>query len=271
MLHVLALAAAATAAQPIVSGDWLQAHLKDANVRVLYVGDADDYRKGHIPGARVIDHMATVSMGTNGHRMAANDVLVRVFAKLGVSDDSHVVLYGDSPMATGWVNSALAAIGHDDHVSWLDGGIALWKSEKRPLETTTPPEATGSLTAKPAADLFVDAAWVRAHLQSPSTKILDVRSGGEWKNGHVPNATLVLWQDLFADVKTQKFKSPEEIKALLAKAGVGPNQEVVTYCAVGMRASLMGWAAASVAGAPTKIYLGSWQDWSADSKNPVVR
>jgi thiosulfate/3-mercaptopyruvate sulfurtransferase len=270
MLHALALLAASTAVQPVVSGDWLQAHLNDANVRVIYVGDAGDYKKGHIPGAHVIDHMDTVTMGGNGHRLAANDALVRVFARLGVGDDSHVVLYGDSPMATGWVNSALAAIGHGDQVSWLDGGIPLWKSENRPLETATPAAVTGTLTAKPANDLFVDAAWVREHLQSPTTKILDVRTQGEWNGGHVPGATLILWQDLFADVKTQKFKSPDEIKALFAKAGVGPNQDVVTYCAIGMRASLMAWAAKSV-GVPAKIYLGSWQDWSSDDKNPVAR
>jgi thiosulfate/3-mercaptopyruvate sulfurtransferase len=272
MLTLFVLVAAATAAQPIVSGDWLQAHLKDPSVRVIYVGDAGEYSKGHIPGARVMDHMATVAMGANGHRLAPNDALVRAFANLGVSDDSHIVLYGDSPMATGWVNSAFVAIGHGDSVSWLDGGIALWKTENRPLETIAPPPAvTGTLTAKAAPDLFVDAAWVRARLQSPSTKILDVRTQGEWNNGHIPNATLVLWQDLFADVKTQKFKSPEEIKALLAKAGVQPGQEVVTYCAIGMRASLMGWAARAVAGAQTKIYLGSWQDWSKDSANPVAK
>jgi thiosulfate/3-mercaptopyruvate sulfurtransferase len=173
-------------------------------------------------------------------------------------------------MATGWVNSALAALGHGGDVSWLDGGIAAWRAEKRPLETATPPPGAGPLTVRPNPEIFVDAAWVRAHLASPSTKILDVRSPQEWNSGHVPNATLILWQDLYADVKTQKLKSPEDIRALLAKAGVGPGQEVVTYCAVGMRASLMAWAVQSV-GLPVKIYIGSWQDWSRDSNNPIAK
>ena len=269
MLHVLALLAA-TGVEPVVSTAWLQAHLTDPQVRVVYVGDADTYKKGHIPGARVIEHMDTVEMGANGHRLAPNDALVKVFTRAGVADGSRVVLYGDSPMATGWVNSALAAIGHGGDVSWLDGGIAAWRSENRPLDATTPPPGTGPLTARPAPSLFVDAAWVRGHLNDPATKILDVRTQQEWNGGHVPNATLVLWQDLYADVKTQKLKSPEEVRALLAKAGVGPGQEVVTYCAVGMRASLMGWAVQSV-GLPVKIYIGSWQDWSRDSINPIVK
>jgi len=73
-----------------------------------------------------------------------------------------------------------------------------------------------------------------------------------------------------ATALTGSTATEKEIKALLAKAGVEPDQEVVTYCAVGMRASLMGWAARSVAGLPTKIYIGSWQDWSRDSNNPIV-
>src|SRR5262249_60402156 len=79
-----------------------------------------------------------------------------------------VVLSGDTPMARGWVNPALTAIGHGDSVSWLDGGIELWRSEKRPIETATPAPGTGPLTARPAPDLIVDAAWVKAHLDSPN-------------------------------------------------------------------------------------------------------
>jgi thiosulfate/3-mercaptopyruvate sulfurtransferase len=268
MLHVLALVAA-TGIQPAVSTQWLQDHLSDPQVRVIFVGSADNYRT-HIPGARLLDHMETAQMSGNRHLVASRDELVQAFTKAGAADGVHVVLYGDSPMATGWVYMTLASIGHGDDVSWLDGGIALWESEKRPVSTTTPPAGTGPLTAHAKPDTLVDAAYVKSHLNSPKTKVLDVRTQREWDAGHLPNATLILWQDLFADQKTQKFKSPDEIRALLAKAGVAPGQEVVTYCAVGMRASLMYWAARSV-GTPARVYVGSWQDWSSDSKNPVVR
>ena len=248
---------------------WVQAHLNDPQVRVLYVGDAATYNMGHIPGARLLEHMDTVQMGPTGHRMAPPETLVKAFSKAGVSDGARVVLYGDTPMEIGWVSSALAAIGHTD-VSWLDGGMVAWEKEKRPTDTTAPAAGTGPLTLHPAANLLVDAAWVRAHLDAPATKILDVRTQGEWNGGHIPNATLILWQDLYADVRAQKLKAPDEIKALLAKAGVAPGQDVVTYCAVGMRASLMAWAAQAV-GVPVKIYIGSWQDWRSDSNNPIVK
>src|ERR1051326_8088419 len=108
MLYIIALLAA-TSIDPIVSADWLQAHLSDPQVRVIDVGDPGEYNQGHIPGARVLDHMETVRMGADGHRLAPNDALIRALTKAGVADGTHIVLYGDSPMATGWVNSALTA------------------------------------------------------------------------------------------------------------------------------------------------------------------
>jgi thiosulfate/3-mercaptopyruvate sulfurtransferase len=266
MLHVLALLAA-TSVEPIVSTEWLQAHLNDPNVRVVDVGDRSDYDRAHIAGASFMEHMATV--GEN-HRLQPPDVLARAWAKAGVTDSTQVVLYGNSPMATGWMYMTLASIGHGDHVSMLDGGIRLWETEKRPTSQAAPPPASGTLTVRPAPDVIVDAVWVRSRLESPKIRLLDVRTTQEWNGGHLPNATLILWQDLFADQHTLKFKTREDIRALLAKAGVGPDQEAVTYCMIGMRASLMYFAARAV-GIPARVYVGSWDDWRRNSENPIQK
>ena len=266
MLHVLALLAA-TSVEPIVSTEWLQAHLNDPHVRVIFIGDRGEYDRAHIPGARFIDHMDTVG---SEHRPLPADALARALAKAGAEDGARVVLYGDSPMATGWLYMTLAIIGHGTDTSLLDGSIRLWEAENRPTSTAAPPAGSGRLTVRQAPDVMVDAAWVRSHLESPAVRVLDVRTDQEWKRGHLPGATLVLWQDLFADQRTLKFKSLDDIRALLTRAGVAANQEVVTYCAVGMRASLM-YFAARAAGVPARVYVGSFEDWRRNSTNPIVR
>jgi thiosulfate/3-mercaptopyruvate sulfurtransferase len=274
MLHVLALLAATTV-EPMVSTAWVQAHLTDPQVRIVATGDRGVYDRGHIPGARFIDHMDTLAMqnGASGmeHRLLPLADLARVLAaRAGVADGTHIVLYGDSPMQTGWIYMTLAATGHADDVSMLDGGINLWRAEDRAVSTDAPPPVAGTLTVRPATDVVVDAPYVKARLQSPDVKVLDVRTTTEWNNGHLPGATLILWQDLYADGRLQKFKSIDEIRELIKKSGVAPNQSVVTYCAVGMRASLMYWAVRA-AGIPVRVYVGSWQDWQRDSSNPIVR
>jgi len=255
------------AAQPLVSTEWLQQHLADPQVRIIATGDQGHFERGHIPGARFLEHMDTLG---GGHTLLPADKLAAILAKAGAADGTRVVLYGDSPMTTGWVYMALASIGREADVSLLDGGIELWRSEGREVSTTPAPAATGKLTVRAAPDVSVDATWVKNHLDSPAVRLLDVRTTGEWTNGHLPNATLILWQDLFADQRTLKLKSPDDIRALFVKASVTPGQEIVTYCAVGMRASLMYWAAKSV-GLPAHVYVGSWQDWSHSAENPIVR
>jgi thiosulfate/3-mercaptopyruvate sulfurtransferase len=275
VLQIFALVAA-TSVEPMVSTAWLQSHLADPQVRVVYTGDRGAYERGHIPGARFIDHMDTLSGQMNGggamdHHMLPLPELAKVLAaKAGAGDGTHVVVYGDSPMQIGWIYMTLAAVGHGADVSLLDGNLNLWRSENRPVSTDVPPPGSDTLTVQPAPDVIVDAPFVKAHLQTPDTRILDVRTTMEWNNGHLPGATLILWQDLYADQRMLKFKSIDEIRALITKAGVAPNQSVVTYCAVGMRASLMYWAART-AGIPARVYVGSWQDWQRDSSNPIVK
>ena len=154
------------------------------------------------------------------------------------------------------------------HTFRARGSSTIWT--RSVPNTVRPPAGSGRLTARPAPDVMVDAAWVKSRLESPAVRLLDVRTDDEWKRGHLPGATLVLWQDLFADQRTLKFKSLDDIRALLTRAGVAANQEVITYCAVGMRASLM-YFAANAAGIPARVYVGSFEDWRRNSTNPIVR
>jgi thiosulfate/3-mercaptopyruvate sulfurtransferase len=122
-------------------------------------------------------------------------------------------------MQIGWIYMTLAAVGHAGDVSLLDGGMNLWRSENRPVTADVPPPAAGTLTVQPAPDVIVDAPYVKARLQSPDVKVLDVRTTMEWNNGHLPGATLILWQDLYADQRMLNSRPSAKFRALLTQAG----------------------------------------------------
>jgi hypothetical protein len=140
---------------PVVSTEWLQSHLNDPTVRVIVTGDQGLYDKAHIPGARFIDHMGTLG---DGHRLLPPDALAAALAKVGAADGTHVVLYGDSPMTTGWLFMAFASIGHAGDVSMLDGGVTMWQEEGR-ATTTADRSRQRPSEPRPAPDVIVDAAW----------------------------------------------------------------------------------------------------------------
>ena len=269
--HVTALGSDTVQAPgPLVTTAWVASHAADANVVVISSDDDRQFAAGHIPGARVLPHERMLG-GT--HRLLPADALARVLAETGATDTTHIVLYGDSPMSTGWLFMAFATIGHGDRVSLLDGNLALWRSEGRQVATgaSSPAAPRGKLTPRPATDVQVDAGWVRERLEKPGVRLLDVRTIREWNEGRLPGATLMLWQDLFTSAETRRFKSADEIRALLSRAGIKPGDQVVTYCAVGMRASLMYFAATRLAGMQGRVYVGSMADWQTQPGFPIVK
>jgi len=251
----------------VVSPDWLSRHLNDGQVRVITTGDRAHYDRGHIPGARFVAHEETIG---GDHRLLDPGALGAILARAGASDDARIVLYGESPMTTGWLFMVLASIGHGDHVSMLDGNLDAWRAAGHSVATDIPPSATARLTPRPVSDVIVTAPWVRERLEKPGVCLLDVRTDRERATGYLPGSTLVSWRDLFADPDRAKFKSRDDIRALLTKAGVKPGDQVVTYCAIGMRASLM-YFAVRYAGIPARVYVGSFEDWQRQPGYPVVR
>ena len=257
----------APSAGPVVSIQWLKQHAANPGVVVIATNDTPPYESGHIPNARFLGHDGTLDHGA--HRLLAPAQLATVLARAGATDSSRIVLYGE-PLAVGWLYYALASIGHADHVSVLDGNYTAWLAAGHSGSTDSPAPASGRLTVKPSPDIAVDRAWVRSHLDDPKTRLLDVRSSQEWEKGVIPNSTKFLWADLYSDVKIRRLKTPAEMRAVFEKAGVGAGQTAVTYCAVGMRASLA-YFAARAAGIPARVYVGSWADWSSDPTSPITK
>ena len=129
----------------------------------------------------------------------------------------------------------LFRIGYDNVQGYLHQGMASWENAALPLETV------GIWTVKTLDE----------HKEDKDLQILDVRSGGEWKGGHVPNAEHIYVAHL------------EENLGKLDKS-----KTIATYCGSGYRASI----AASILkqnGFEKVINIpGSWNAWT-EAKLPV--
>ena len=255
------------AAGPVVSIDWLKQHLNNPGVVVIATNDTPSYEGGHIPNARFLGHDGTLDHAA--HRLLPPADVAAALGRAGATDSARIVIYGE-PLAVGWLFYALASVGHADRVSVLDGNYTAWIAAGHPSSTDVPAPATGRLSVKPAPEIAVDRTWVRSHINDTNTRLLDVRSPQEWEKGMIPNSTKFLWADLYSDVKTRRLKTPAEMRAAFEKAGVGPGQTAVTYCAVGMRASLA-YFAARAAGISARVYAGSWADWTSDPTSPIAK
>jgi thiosulfate/3-mercaptopyruvate sulfurtransferase len=263
---------------PIVSTQWLAEHLNDPNVVVLHLATIRrDYTTGHIPGARFVwfNDVAPSNPDLNTE-MPSVAHLDSLFESLGVSDNSQIVIYGQTitPLVAR-VFMTLDYLGASDRAAVLDGGLTAWKAEGRQLSTEAPKVARGKFTPHVRSDVVVNADFVKANIDKPGIRILDARTpnfytgegGGGPRPGHVQSAQNIPFTTLTDS--TGKMKDRSAISGLFAAAGVKPNDRVVTYCHVGQQASLL-FLAAKYVGIKPSLYDGSFEDWSSRDDTPVV-
>jgi thiosulfate/3-mercaptopyruvate sulfurtransferase len=204
----------------------------------------------------------------------ADDLHTRL-AALGITDESHVVVY----FGKDWVSPATRVIftldtaGLGERSALLDGGFDAWLREKR--ETTKVVPATvkdGTLAALQMQPRIVDASFVQTHLNTPGYVVIDGRAAayydgvdtgmghrGSHKTGHVAGAKNLPFSTM--TTTDLKLKSPDELRAMFDKIGVKPDDTVIGYCHIGQQATEMLFAARSL-GHKVLLYDGSFEDWS---------
>lgn len=271
----------------LVTPDWLGQHLNDPNLVLLHVGSKSDYYAEHIPGARFVDldDIADSDHEKPGALMlqvpSAESLRDRL-ANLGISDDSRVVVY----YGTNWVTPATRVVftldlaGLGAKTSLLDGGMGLWKEQNHSVTKEIPQAKKGTLSALNVRPLVVDADWVKDNVGKPGISVVDGRASafydgvetgrgmhGPQRTGHIAGAKSIPYTEVTTDKVI--FKTPQELEAIFAKAGVKPGDTVVGYCHIGQQATGMLFAA-RLLGHKVLLYDGSFEDWSAHTAYPVA-
>ena len=277
ILFALTLLAAATPGL-LVSPAELAAALKDPATVVVAVGNSeDDFIAGHIPGARFVRYDA-IAIDADGltSELPPVDQLRKVLGAAGISDQSKVVIYG-SAIPAARMFFTLDYLGHPD-AKLLNGGLNAWKANGGAVEIGTAAKvAAATLASKPQPQRVVSADWIKERLSSPQMTLLDARPDNEFTGadggmngahvkGHLPDARQLVWNSLFDS--TGKFLPDAELRKKFDAIGADPKTPLVSYCMIGMRASVTYFVARHL-GYDARMYDGSIVDWTR-RKLPAV-
>jgi thiosulfate/3-mercaptopyruvate sulfurtransferase len=272
----------------LASSTWVEEHLKDVDVRVVEVDydPVSNYFLGHVPGAVLLDWRRDFNDPIT-RDVIGKAGFERVMGDAGMSNQRTLVLYGD-------FNNWFAAFAFWvckyyglKKVKLMNGGRKKWLMEDGPVTKEVPrivPEPFHAAPPDESCRAYMQ--QVRDSLHMAGKVLVDVRSPREFsgevlappeyptelaqRGGHIPGAVNLPWNLTIKD--DGRFKSVEELTALLESKGVTPDKEVCTYCRIGERSSFLWFVLKYLVGfSNVRNYDGSWAEWGNSVKAPIEK
>jgi len=278
------------AMEALVSTQWLSEHLDDPDLVVLdatvlieigedgsfsILSGRASYEAGHIPSAGFADLMGNLSDPERPAQfiMPTPEQFAAAMGALGVGDDSRVVLYtANNPDWAARVWWMLRWAGFDQ-VAMLDGGLAAWVAEDRPLSTDQVTRPAKNFTVRLRPALIADRDQVFEAIGNSDVSIVDALGDAHYRGdftmygrpGHIPSATSLPSSNLLDE--TGFYRDFDELEMMIDS---NADNRVITYCGGGVAAASVAFTLHRLGYKDVAVYMGSLQEWTADPANPMT-
>ena len=273
----------------LVSVDWLQTHLSDPQLVIFDASwhmpitqrnGAQEWREQHIPGSVHFDFDTKVCAPNTDlpHMVPDAQVFTDEVRKLGLNQDSVVVVYDSDGIFTAprvwWMLKSMGC----EHCGILNGGLAAW--EDAGFETWSAAQASkpqpGNFTATYDSSWFVDIETVRAALENDKSRVIDARPGPRYlgevdeprpglRRGHMPGARNLPFPDLF---RQGQVLPDDEMNTFIYSFLNGSEQNVFS-CGSGVTACIPAFFAYRLGYRNLTVYDGSWSEWGLPDGPPA--
>ncbi|OWU86225.1 3-mercaptopyruvate sulfurtransferase [Oceanicola sp. 22II-s10i] len=273
----------------LVSTDWLAAHMKDPDLRILdgttfLPGTGRDakaeYEAQHIPGARFFD-IEDISDARSElpHMAPPVEKFMSRLRAMGVGDGHQVVVYDGLGLFSAARVWWLFRLMGQDNIAVLDGGMPKWLAEGREVEDMEPIVRDRHMTVRRQNQLVKDVTQVSAASKLGDYAIVDARAAARFRgeapeprpglrSGHIPGSRNVPYTDLLNADGT--MKTPDETRTIFEAAGVDLKKPVITTCGSGVTAAVLSLALERMGKRDHSLYDGSWSEWGAFPTLPIA-
>lgn len=240
-----------------------------------------EYLAAHVPGAvyASLSHdLSAWPTGTNGrHPIPSDEAIAATFGRLGVGAGTQVVLYDqDTGMFASRMWWMLRYMGHEA-AAVLDGGWAKWVREQRPTRSGEETKPAATFRGRVRPEFHVKLHDIEAMIGDSGILLVDARAPERFEGktepldrapGHIPGAVNHFYKSNLTGEGTM-LPAAELRETFNRLLGTIPPEQVVMYCGSGVSAchNLLAMEHAGLSG--TKLYPGSWSEWSSDPQRSV--
>lgn len=276
--------------EQLVSTSWLANELGASDIRIidatLFMPDsgrdaAAEYEGGHIEGAVFMDlSELTDTISDIPNMLPSAEKFASRMQSLGLGDGSRIVVYDDSPLKSACRAWWMLTIFGAHEVAILDGGLAKWKAEGRPLKTGKETLRHRHFTVWKDESGVRTKADMLANLHSKDANVLDARPAGRFAgtdaepnaalpSGHIPGSYNLPHGQLFNADGT--WKNADDLRSAFEASGISLDKPMITSCGSGMTASVLAFGAKLIGKEDVSLYDGSWSEWAADGDTPKAK
>ncbi len=274
--------------ESLVSTEWLADEIGASDLRIVDASyflpsdgrdAASDYEAGHVPSAVFLDLGGFADTASDFPLMLPSpEKFASRMQTLGLGDGSRIVLYDDSPYKSSarawWM---LADVFGAHGVAILDGGLAKWKAEGRPLEMGKQTLRHRHFTVWKDDKAVRSKAQILANIDSKAEQVLDARGAarftGEERDprpgvaaGHIPGSFNLPYGEMFNADGT--WKSGDALKTAFEGTGIDLAKPLVMTCGSGLTAATLVFGTHLLGKSDVALYDGSWSDWGTDTMTP---
>lgn len=260
-----------------VDVNWLKDNLN--KVTILDARDPKEYKVSHIPGALNVTWQSLSNMKPKQGQpdwgvVLPQDELAKKLGSLGIDGSKDIIVYNDPK-----------GLGEEGRVLWmlrlaglqnskmLNGGWTQWVANKGEKDgTEVKPTAVDFKITNPDMSLIATTEEVKNKLGK--VKLIDTRSleefegktnhgenvNGEKALGRIKGAIHMEYRECYNDNGT--IKSIADLKALFEKKGLKPEDEIITYCTVGIRSGFTAEILKMCGYKNVKNYNASFSEWA---------
>jgi thiosulfate/3-mercaptopyruvate sulfurtransferase len=274
-------------ASDVVNAAYVAAALKRGTI-VWDLRSAEDYAKGHVPGAVNLGNVKLLRNPNTEDYIQTAEV-AKLFNGAGIDLSKEVIVY--SRMGDPYAYWGLTTVQHfgGNNSKVFHGGLDEWQAAGQEVskEATKLSAVDQKFKIDPTVHVYM--AEVLSKVNKPGVQFIDVRTPAEFRGddikalrgGHIPGARNIPfqqnWVDPDADTKLAKgevktrdgmaLKPPAQLKLLYAS--LDPNKDTIVYCQSGGRAAITASVLRGLGFKKVRVFEESWLGYGNNFSAPA--